>query len=142
MEMAMRRILAPVARTLCAALVIACAPGAPVGEQGPEPRPATRPMDNTGKSLVELFQGRFPGVEAYAVQGGVKIRIRNSSSLDGSGGDPLFLIDDLPVSPPDGVLTMNPNDIVKIEILKDDSATLIYGNKAANGVVKITTKRK
>lgn len=37
---------------------------------------------------------------------------------------------------------MNPNDIVKIEILKDDASTLIYGNKAVNGVVKITTKRK
>jgi len=138
----MRRILAPVARTLCAALVIACAPGAPAGEEGAEPRPATKPMDNTGKSLVELFQGRFPGVEAYAVQGGVKVRIRNAGNVEGKGGDPLFVIDDLPVSPPDGVLTMNPNDIVRIEILKDDASTLMYGIKAVNGVVKITTKRK
>ena len=138
------RLFAPsLARVACAALLMAgCSGGAPAGEGAPEPKPAQRPADNTGRSLVELFQGRFPGVEAYAVQGGVKVRIRNSSNLDGSGGDPLFVIDGLPVSPPDGVLTMNPNDIVKIEILKDDASTLIYGNRAVNGVVKITTKRK
>jgi TonB-dependent SusC/RagA subfamily outer membrane receptor len=72
----------------------------------------------------------------------VRVRIRNAGNVEGKGGDPLFLIDDLPVSPPDGVLSMNPNDIVRIEILKDDASTLIYGSKAANGVVKITTKRK
>jgi TonB-dependent SusC/RagA subfamily outer membrane receptor len=99
-------------------------------------------QDPTGKTLAELFQGKFAGVEAFSVNGGVRIRIRNSANLDGSGGDPLFVIDDLPVSPPDGVLRMNPNDIVKIEVLKDDASTMIYGIKAANGVVKITTKRK
>ena len=131
------------ARATCAALLLAaCSGAAPREQEGPDPKPAQKPMDTSGRSLVELFQGRFPGVEAWAVQGGVRVRIRNAGNVEGKGGDPLFVIDDLPVSPPDGVLSMNPNDIVRIEILKDDASTLIYGSKAATGVVKITTKRK
>jgi outer membrane receptor protein involved in Fe transport len=82
------------------------------------------------------------GVSVTAVSGGVKLRIRNAENRDGSAGDPLFVIDGNPVAPPDGVLVMNPNDIARIEILKDDASTLIWGQRAIHGVVKITTKRK
>jgi TonB-dependent SusC/RagA subfamily outer membrane receptor len=97
--------------------------------------------DGSSRTLAELFQGKS-GVTVTQVPGGVKLRIRNAQNLDGSGGDPLFVIDGLPISPPDGVLSINPNDVLKIEILKDDASTLIWGQRAANGVVKITTKRK
>jgi iron complex outermembrane receptor protein len=54
----------------------------------------------------------------------------------------MYVVDGLPVAAPDGVFTMDPSNILKIEVLKDDASTLIYGQAAANGVVKITTKRK
>ena len=109
--------------------------------EAPKPTSATNP-DGSGKTLAEMFQGRFPGVEVTQVNGGIKVLVRNARDLEGKPADPLFVIDGLPVNPPDGVLSINPNDIVKIEVLKDDASTAVYGMRGANGVVKITTKRK
>ena len=79
------------------------------------------------------------------------IRVRGSSSLQG-GNEPLYVIDGFPVysgtgfgstggnTQISGLSTVNPSDIESIEILKDASATAIYGARAANGVVLITTK--
>jgi TonB-linked SusC/RagA family outer membrane protein len=114
-------------------------------------------------SLEQTLQGAAPGVivstASSAPGGGISIRIRGGSSMAGSN-EPLYIIDGFPVennpansSPTDGgrdasvtvpanpLSTINANDIASIEILKDASATSIYGARGANGVIIITTKR-
>lgn len=112
-------------------------------------------------SLEQTLQGTAPGVQvtqaSSAPGGGMSIRIRGGSSVNGSN-EPLYVIDGFPVendfsssSPGDGgrantapanpLAAINPSDIASIEILKDASATAIYGSRGANGVVLITTKR-
>lgn len=121
---------------LCA-LTVACAkPAAKPTATGA----ATTPARTTQKTLAEWFQGRA-GVEVQSTNGGVRLRIRGAGEWDGRS-DPLFVIDGVSTEPPGGVLIMNPNDIASVEILKDDASTAIYGLRGANGVVKITTKRK
>lgn len=123
-----------------AATAAACAKPAANGATPTAPS-ATAAKTGEPKTLAELFEGKFAGVTVTSVPGGVKLRIRNAQNFDGSGGDPLYVIDGLPISPPDGVLSLNPSDVLKVEILKDDASTMIWGQRAANGVVKITTKR-
>src|SRR5690606_11452848 len=65
------------------------------------------------------------------------IRIRGGNSLSASN-DPLWVVDGYPV---ENLNMFNPNDIESIEILKDGSATAIYGSRGANGVILVTTKR-
>ncbi|HET9424358.1 MAG TPA: TonB-dependent receptor plug domain-containing protein [Gemmatimonadaceae bacterium] len=101
---------------------------------------ATKSPDHAGKTLAQLFQGRA-GVTVINESGGIRLRIRGSGDWDGRG-DPLFVIDGVPTEPPGGILMMNPNDIASIEILKDDASTSVYGLRGANGVVKITTRRR
>lgn len=97
--------------------------------------------DPSGKSTAELLEGRFPGVNVLRVAGGgIKVRVRQSGDFDGRG-DPLYIIDGVPTEPPDGVLNIEPNEIARIEVLKDAASTSIYGLRGANGVVKITMKR-
>jgi TonB-linked SusC/RagA family outer membrane protein len=114
-------------------------------------------------SLEQTLQGSAPGVivstASSAPGGGISIRIRGGSSVGGSN-EPLYIIDGFPVesnpvtsSPTDGgrdastsvpanpMAAINANDIASIEILKDASATSIYGSRGANGVIIITTKR-
>ncbi len=113
-------------------------------------------------SLDQMMQGRVPGVQvtqaSSAPGGGVSVRIRGGNSISGSN-EPLYVIDGFPminnaneVTPgggqfnefrvaPNPLASINPNDIESIEILKDASATAIYGSRGANGVVLITTKR-
>jgi len=134
-------------RTVLVACLLGVACGHPATSPSTKasPAPSTTKagtVDGTGKTLAELFEGKFAGVTVTPVPGGVKLRIRNAQNFDGTGGDPLYVIDGLPISPPDGVLSINPSDVAKIEILKDDASTSIYGQRGLNGVVKITTKRK
>ncbi len=92
-------------------------------------------------TLDQALQGRAPGVQVInndgAPGGGVQVQIRGVGSL--GNADPLYVVDGYPIS--GGLNTLNPSDIASMEILKDASATAIYGNRAANGVVIITTKR-
>jgi TonB-linked SusC/RagA family outer membrane protein len=111
-------------------------------------------------SLEQTLQGTAPGVQvttaSSAPGGGISIRIRGGSSVNGNN-EPLYVIDGFPiendpsnsdpteagrtnVAPADPLATLNPSDIASIEILKDASATAIYGARGANGVVIITTK--
>lgn len=89
---------------------------------------------------VQALQGRAAGVvvttNSGAPQGNFTIRIRGSNSIRG-GNDPLYIIDGMPSSPS----SVNSLDIESVEVLKDASATAIYGSRASNGVVLITTKR-
>lgn len=100
-------------------------------------------------SPADLLQGKTPGVQITTKSGapgaGSKIRIRGGSSLSASN-DPLIVIDGLPISSTeisggDVLNTINPNDIESFSILKDASATAIYGSRASNGVILITTKK-
>ncbi|MEQ8474271.1 MAG: TonB-dependent receptor [Marinoscillum sp.] len=89
------------------------------------------------------LQGRVPGVNIEKNVGrpgsGFNITVRGMSSLRDNGNSPLFVIDGIPTT--SGLTDLNPNDIQKIDVLKDASATAIYGSRGANGVVIVTTKR-
>ena len=101
-------------------------------------------------SPQELIQGKVPGLYVSAGDGqpgaGSSIRIRGGASLNASN-DPLIVIDGIPVSndaapgTPNALATINPNDIETFTVLKDASATAIYGSRASNGVIIITTKK-
>ena len=92
-------------------------------------------------TLDQSLQGRSSGVQVTnndgAPGGGVQVQIRGLGSF--GNNDPLYVVDGYPIT--GGINTLNPNDIASIDILKDASATAIYGNRASNGVVIITTKR-
>jgi TonB-dependent starch-binding outer membrane protein SusC len=92
-------------------------------------------------NLQQALQGRAAGVDV--VQGGgnpgavPRIRIRGSNSISGNN-DPLYVVDGFPTT--GGIESLNPGDIESIEVLKDASATAIYGSRGANGVILITTR--
>ena len=101
-------------------------------------------------SPQELIQGKVPGLHVSVGDGqpgaGSSIRIRGGASLNASN-DPLIVIDGVPVAndaapgTPNALATINPNDIETFTVLKDASATAIYGSRASNGVIIITTKK-
>ncbi|HTH56454.1 MAG TPA: TonB-dependent receptor [Cyclobacteriaceae bacterium] len=104
-------------------------------------------------SIEQSMQGKAAGVFIESQNGklgqGIKVRIRGASSLSASN-QPLYVIDGIPVTSQsqssNGAETnpladLNFNDVASVEILKDASAAAIYGSRAANGVVLITTKR-
>jgi len=110
----------------------------------------------------QLMQGRVAGVNIVQNNGepggGVQVRVRGGTSL-GASNDPLYVVDGVPLQNEVTVAgarevggvrpalarsplnTLNPNDIESITVLKDASATAIYGSRGANGVILITTKR-
>lgn len=92
-------------------------------------------------SAQQALQGRVAGVEVSSQTGApgapISVRIRGASSIS-SSNDPLYIVDGIPV---EGALNnLSPNDIENITILKDASSAAIYGSRANNGVVLITTK--
>ncbi len=115
-------------------------------------------------SIDQALQGRAAGVQVTQTSGqpggGVSVRIRGASSIGGTN-EPLYVIDGIPISGNASGLAMgfdwagggngqttvnalsglNPNDIVSVEVLKDASATAIYGSRASNGVILITTRK-
>ena len=119
----------------------------------------------TAAGFDQALQGRVPGLQVTsstgAPGGGVQVRIRGNSSVTGSN-QPLYVVDGVPLFGNDAVLsrnlsdaaapnpeipavsilsTINSTDIESIDVLKDASATAIYGARGANGVIMITTKR-
>lgn len=109
-------------------------------------------------SLDQALQGRAAGVQVTQVSGRpggeTSVRIRGASSIN-AGNEPLYVIDGMLINtdngtfngggvagaPLNGLASINPSDIESIEILKDASATALYGSRGSNGVVLITTKR-
>lgn len=112
-------------------------------------------------SVDQMLTGRAPGVNVYQNSsepgGGMSIQIRGVGSIN-AGNEPLYVIDGLPIDNSSAVNgtgvgftdtrnfrnplnALSPNDIQSIEILKDASATAIYGSRGANGVILITTKK-
>ena len=101
-------------------------------------------MENVpAASFDQALQGQAPGLMVMSGSGepsvAASFQIRGINSLS-SGTSPLFILDGVPVSSAD-FNTLNPSDIESISVLKDASSTSIYGARAANGVVVITTKR-
>ena len=107
-------------------------------------------QQSVATTIDQVLQGRAAGVQIQSNSGAPgsssSIRIRGISSLNGSN-EPIFVIDGVII---DGstssvntnpLANINPADIVSMDILKDASATAIYGSRAANGVIMITTKR-
>ncbi|MDR1624379.1 MAG: TonB-dependent receptor [Tannerellaceae bacterium] len=98
-------------------------------------------LKNTPVSSVDqMMQGKLSGVNVMPDNmpgGGVAVRIRGFSTI--RNNDPLYIIDGVPVE--GGINFLNPNDIESMQVLKDASSASIYGARAANGVVIITTKR-
>jgi TonB-linked SusC/RagA family outer membrane protein len=104
-------------------------------------------------SVDQILQGKVAGLQSVATSGqpgaAQQIRIRGIGSISASSA-PLFVIDGMPVNTGDAsdltnssnlLASLNPNDIESITVLKDASAASIYGSRAANGVILITTKR-
>ncbi|MCF3108154.1 TonB-dependent receptor [Niabella sp. CC-SYL272] len=93
-------------------------------------------------NLTQALQGRITGVVAtpssFKPGAGATIRIRGNRSLNASN-EPLYVVDGFPVSYT--IDDLNPADIESVDILKDASATAIYGVRGANGVVQITTRK-
>lgn len=99
--------------------------------------------DHPVTNAFEALQGKAAGVDITSNErpGEVgKVLIRGSRSLTATS-DPLYVIDGVPLMSSGSIETINPRDIESIDILKDASATAIYGSRGANGVVIITTKR-
>ena len=115
---------------------------------------ATVKADDINKGMIstpaDLLKGKSAGVVVTPGSGqpgaGATIRIRGGSSLSATN-DPLIVIDGLPVSNDgisgmsDALASINPSDIESFTVLKDASATAIYGSRASNGVIVITTKK-
>ena len=95
----------------------------------------------TTPSVANMLQGKVAGVVVTPTSGrpgaGVSIRVRGTGSLRGNT-EPLWVIDGVVG---DAMADLNPNDIESISILKDGSATALYGSRGANGVVQVVTKR-
>jgi len=114
-------------------------------------------VKNPVTSLEQALEGKLSGVQVTqatgAPGGAVSINVRGTSSIS-AGNEPLYVVDGLPVVSADlsdvggyqgnslsGLADINPNDIASIEVLKDASAAALYGSRASNGVVLITTKK-
>lgn len=107
-------------------------------------------------SLEQALEGKMAGVSVTPATGSpggaVVVNIRGTSSIS-AGNEPLYVVDGLPILSQDlsqkggyqgnslsGIADINPNDIESVEVLKDASASALYGSRASNGVVLITTK--
>jgi len=96
--------------------------------------------------VEDLLRARVPGLEVLPLRdGSFTLRIRGHHGLMGSvaGDEPLLVIDDIPALGSAGALlaSLAPQDIARIDVLKDAGATAVYGSRGANGVIIITTKR-
>lgn len=119
-------------------------------------------IEPVGASLDQMLQGKVPGMSVMQMTSTVgaapKIRIRGSSTIIGNR-EPVWVVDGVVLTDPvpldatelnsmdrvnligNAISGLNPEDIDRIDVLKDASATALYGSKAANGVIVITTKR-
>ena len=107
-------------------------------------------------SMNEAMQGKMAGVQISSASGtpggAITVRIRGASSLT-AGNDPLYVVDGIPMTVTDQsqmafggqttnpLASINPSDIENVQVLKDAAAAALYGSRASNGVVLITTKK-
>ncbi|MDE5942213.1 MAG: SusC/RagA family TonB-linked outer membrane protein, partial [Muribaculaceae bacterium] len=98
------------------------------------------PLSENSGNIMNSMAGKLPGVNVVpdAAPGGTgSIRVRGMSTAN-SSNDPLYIIDGIPT---DNINCINPSDIESMQVLKDAASASIYGSRAANGVVIITTKQ-
>ena len=100
-------------------------------------------QDKPNASVLDALQGRVPGLSILSGSGEPgslpSVRLQGLGSLV-SGTDPLYILDGIEVSSAT-ILTINPSDIKETNVLRDAASTSIYGSRAANGVIVITTKQ-
>lgn len=90
--------------------------------------------------IQELLMG-LPGVEVTGSGANMRVRIRGTNTLNGDT-EPLYVVDGtILASGLQGLLTIDPQDVARIDVLKDAGSTALYGLQGANGVIVITTKR-
>ncbi len=103
---------------------------------------ATQLQDQPVGQFTQKLQGRLAGVQISQASGtpggGMAIRIRGAASIN-AGNNPLFVVDGFPIV--GDINNINPNEIESFSVLKGASAAALYGSRAANGVVLITTKQ-
>ncbi|MFZ4862563.1 SusC/RagA family TonB-linked outer membrane protein [Sphingobacterium sp. Mn56C] len=106
-----------------------------VGAKDIEARPSANALD--------ALQGKVPGLQVFTSSGEPSatpsVRLNGVGSING-GTSPLYVLDGIPVGS-GSIVSLNPNDFESVTVLKDASATSIYGSRAANGVIYITTKK-
>jgi TonB-dependent SusC/RagA subfamily outer membrane receptor len=148
----MTSLSSPARALLLPALLLGLSAGCAARRGGegvaPDRRPAStvsaEDIENApGEPLESLLAGRIAGVRVTrAPDGGIAVRIRGTSSINGSN-EPLYLLDGVPIQPgPGGALAgINPHDIESIEVLKDVASTTMWGSRGANGVISIKTKK-
>lgn len=108
---------------------------ASVGAKEIEARPVT--------NALQAMQGKIAGVDITSNERPGElgsVRIRGVRSI-GASNDPLYVVDGIPLMSSSAIETLNPRDIETIDVLKDASATAIYGSRGANGVIIVTTKK-
>lgn len=98
------------------------------------------PLSESNPNMLGSMQGKLAGVQIITDQapgsGGTSIRVRGMSTVNGN--DPLYIVDGVPTT--ENLNSINPADIESIQVLKDAASASIYGSRAANGVIIITTK--
>lgn len=99
-------------------------------------------MDKASPNVFDALQGKVSGIQTYSSSGEPteisSVRLHGVGSL-GASSTPLYVVDGVPIAT-STMLSLNTNDFENITVLKDASATSIYGSRAANGVIYITTK--
>lgn len=104
---------------------------------------AEKLQDRPTANAFDALQGKVAGLQVFTSSGEPSqlsnLRLHGVGSL-GSSSTPLYVMDGIPIDP-GTVISLNPNDFETVSVLKDASATSIYGSRAANGVIYITTKR-
>lgn len=115
---------------------------ASVGAKEIEARPVTNALQALqGKAAgVDITSNERPGELGKVHIRGMRSMIKNSSG-EYTGNTPLYVVDGVPLMSSSAIETINPRDIESIDILKDASATAIYGSRGANGVILVTTKK-
>lgn len=98
------------------------------------------------ESVIDMIRGKAPGVHVIEVSPGqFEVRIRGMhQSLQATGQEPLVVLDGVASNRPAGELLMSldPQDVMSIQVLKDVSSTAVYGTRGANGVLIIQTRRR
>ena len=123
---------------------LACASSGPPNDTSVDaPQFADESGKNDGRSLEDLFAGRFAGVTVQRAEGGgLHILIRGGNNTFYGSNEPLFVVDEMPLAAGHGgIVFLNPNDIVKIEVLKNPEDIGIYGIRGGNGVILISTRK-
>lgn len=104
---------------------------------------AEKIQDRPTANAFDALQGKVAGLQVFTSSGEPSqlssIRLHGVGSL-GASSTPLYVMDGIPIDP-GTVISLNPNDFESVSVLKDASATSIYGSRAANGVIYITTKK-